>query len=76
MQSSIEGHNCSTSGLSKGEIRELDCRWVFETKGLQFNMINRVLGNSVSDYLKKTRYESDGLFTNLFFMDKRGSNVG
>ena len=39
-------------------------------------MIDDILGNSLSGFLKAKKEEGDGLFTEIFVMDNKGMNVG
>ena len=39
-------------------------------------MIDKVLGNELSKFLKTVKEQSNGLYTEIFVMDNKGLNVG
>ncbi|WP_163833685.1 type 2 periplasmic-binding domain-containing protein [Spartinivicinus ruber] len=54
----------------------LDQQWLGELKNNEQPLINSVLANNLSSYLKKIKKESNGLFAEVFVMDIKGFNVG
>lgn len=74
--SAIKAQNKTSEGLDQGKIDMLDKQWRAETKGSDKTMINKVLGNSLSTYLKGVKEQSQGLYTEIFVMDMKGLNVG
>ncbi len=74
--SAIKAQNKTSEGLDQGNIDALDKQWRAETKGSDKPMINGVLGNSLSAYLKGVKEKSEGLYTEIFVMDMKGLNVG
>jgi hypothetical protein len=62
--------------MTKDEILKLDKQWRAETKQADQPLINKLLNNKLSDYLKKIKEESAGIYTEIFVMDMFGLNVG
>jgi hypothetical protein len=74
--SAIKAQNTKHAGLSEAEIIKLDKTWRAETKSGSKPMIDSVLANPLSAYLKKIKTDSKGIFTEIFVMDNKGLNVG
>lgn len=74
--SAINAQNKTSSGLEQAKIDTLDKQWRAETKGGDKPLIDSVLGNSLSAYLKQVKEQSEGLYTEIFVMDMKGLNVG
>jgi hypothetical protein len=72
----IKAQNGKTGGLSEAEIIKMDKQWRAEVKGSGGPMIEGVLKNALSDFLKKVKADSQGKFTEIFVMDGKGLNVG
>lgn len=72
----IKEQNKTSATLSQSEIDARDLQWRAETEGGAQPLINAVLGNPLSAYLKEIRAKADGLYTEIFVMDMRGLNVG
>ncbi len=74
--SAINTQNKTSAGLDQAKIDSLDKQWRAETKADAKPLINSVLGNSLSAYLKGVKENSEGLYTEIFVMDMKGLNVG
>ena len=72
----IKAQNGKTAGLSEDEIVKMDKQWRTEVKGSGGALIDGVLKNALSDFLKKVKAGSQGKFTEIFVMDGKGLNVG
>ncbi|MZR22238.1 hypothetical protein GQF03_07845 [Sneathiella chungangensis] len=72
----IKEQNKSSAALSQADIDAKDKQWRAETKGGDQKMINAVLANSLSAYLKDVKEKSQGKYTEIFVMDMKGLNVG
>ena len=72
----VKAQNAKHASLSPEKILELDKQWRTETKASAKPLINEVMGNTLSAYLKKKEAESKGLVTEIFVMDNKGLNVG
>lgn len=76
MQTAIVAQNKETASLDQGAIDTLDKKWRAEVDAASKPMIEGILANNLSAYLKKVQDESEGLFTEIFAMDAKGLNVG
>jgi len=72
----VKAQNIANAGLSEADIIKLDKTWRAETSASAQPMINKVLNNSLSAYLKQRQEASAGLYTEIFVMDNKGVNVG
>lgn len=72
----IEAQNAVTAGYDQAKIDELDQQWRAEVGAGSSPLIDEVLGNDASAYLKGVQDASQGLFTEIFAMDAVGLNVG
>ncbi len=72
----VKAQNAKHAGLSQGDIDALDKKWRAETKASSKPMIDKVLANALSKYLKQVEDDSQGLYTEIFVMDNKGLNVG
>tara|TARA_R110002095_G_scaffold862_1_gene3841 strand:+ start:8567 stop:9151 length:585 start_codon:yes stop_codon:yes gene_type:complete len=72
----VKEQNKKSAGLSQSDIDSQDKQWRAETAGGDQSMINAVLANSLSSYLKDVKGKSQGLYTEIFVMDMKGLNVG
>ncbi|MDA1097582.1 MAG: hypothetical protein O2967_01250 [Proteobacteria bacterium] len=72
----IKAQNKRHDGLTEVRVVELDKKWRAETKASSRPMIDNVLGNPLSKFLKYKKDESGGLYTEIFVMDNKGLNVG
>lgn len=72
----VKAQNKRHAKLTQGDIDRLDKQWRAETKSGNRPMIDKMLGNSLSAYLKKVKTDGKDLYTEIFVMDNRGLNVG
>lgn len=72
----IRSQNARHAGLSQADIDKLDKQWRAETKTTRRPLIDRVLANTLSGFLKGKKDEGEGLYTEIFVVDNRGLNVG
>lgn len=62
--------------LTDSAIEDLDRQWRQETKSPVRPMIDGILANDLSKYLRQIQGDAQGLYTEIFVMDNRGLNVG
>lgn len=73
----VREQNARNAGLTEAEIDGLDRRWRAETSTASGHpLIDSVLGNPLSAFLRDVKAGGDGLYTEIFVMDARGLNVG
>lgn len=71
----IKAQNEANGGLSEADIDALDQQWRAQVGASDAALIDGVLGAAVSATLADIRDASEGLFTEIFVMDKVGLNV-
>ncbi|WP_223475038.1 cache domain-containing protein [Oricola indica] len=72
----IKAQNEANSGLAQADIDSLDQKWRAGVDGGDMTLIDTVLANSLSDYLREKQMGSNGVITEIFVMDSKGLNVG
>jgi len=72
----VLAQNAAHADLSRAEIDALDARWRAELSGKTRPLIDALLSNPLSLYLKGRQRAAEGLITEIFVMDNRGLNVG
>ena len=72
----VKAQNQKNAGLTQADIEALDKKWRAETGSSNQPMIQAVLANSLSKFLKAKKDGSNGLYTEIFVMDNKGLNVG
>ena len=72
----VKAQNQKHAALTQAEIDTLDKKWRAETGASSQPMIQAVLSNSLSKFLKAKKDGSKGLYTEIFVMDNKGLNVG
>ena len=72
----IKAQNAKHAGLSQADIDNMDKDWRAQTDASSKPMIDAVLGNAVSSFLRQQKESTGGLVTEVFVMDNRGLNVG
>lgn len=72
----VKAQNARNAGLSQADIDALDQQWRAETSAGSKPLIEATLSNPLSQYLKKLKDDSQGLYTEIFVMDAKGLNVG
>jgi hypothetical protein len=73
---SIKQQNDGHARLTQADVDRLDKQWRAERKASEKPMINSVMGNSLSRYLKDVSTRHAGLYSEIFVMDNKGLNVG
>ncbi len=72
----VKAQNARNAALTQADIDRLDKQWRAETKAAEKPLINKVLSNRLSAYLKKIKADGKGIYTEIFVMDNKGLNVG
>lgn len=72
----VKAQNAKHAGLSQADIDKMDKDWRAQTDAGSKPMIDAVLGNALSNYLRGKQEAAGGLVTEVFVMDNRGLNVG
>ncbi|MGF0540540.1 hypothetical protein ACQQ2Q_21290 [Agrobacterium sp. ES01] len=72
----IKAQNAEHAGLGEGDIDALDKTWRAGVDGGDTSLIDKVLANPVSEFLRAKQAESDGAIAEVFVMDDKGLNVG
>ena len=72
----VKAQNAKNAGLSQADIDNMDKDWRAQTDAGSKPMIDAVLSNAVSNFLRKQKDSTQGLVTEVFVMDNRGLNVG
>ena len=62
--------------LNQADIQNLDARWRAELSSGKRPLIDAILSNPLSLYLKGQQRAAEGMITEIFVMDNRGLNVG
>jgi hypothetical protein len=68
--------NAANGSLAQAEIDKLDKQWRSEVEGQDKGLINQVLANDLSNYLKNVSDQAGGLYTEIIVMDGKGLNAG
>ncbi|MCP1198983.1 hypothetical protein [Notoacmeibacter sp. MSK16QG-6] len=72
----IKAQNEAHADATQADIDEMDGKWREETGASAKPMIDKVLANDLSAFLKQRKDESAGLISEVFVMDNKGLNVG
>ena len=72
----ILAQNAANAGLDQAAIDTLDRRWRDELGRTERPLVDALLSNPLSRYLKDRQRAAGGLITEIFVMDNRGLNVG
>lgn len=72
----VKAQNARHAGLTRTDVEALDQRWRAEVGAAQKPLIDDVLGNALSEALRRHQADSGGLVTEVFVMDDKGLNVG
>ena len=72
----IKAQNAKHAGLSQADIDGMDQDWRAQTDAGSKPMIDAILSNGLSNFLKERKNSTGGLVTEVFVMDNRGLNVG
>ncbi len=72
----LKDQNDLHAHLTHPAISELDAQWRAEFGSTQRPLIDSVLSNPLSQFLKEKQAQSDGLITEIFVIDAKGLSVG
>lgn len=72
----VKAQNAKHAGLSQADIDNMDKDWRAQTDAGSKPMIDAVLSNALSSFLRQQQEAAGGLVTEVFVMDNRGLNVG
>lgn len=72
----VKAQNAAHASLGQADIDALDQKWRSEVEAETHPMIDAVLGNALSVFLRSKQDESDGTITEIFVTDAKGLNVG
>lgn len=73
--SMVQNQNTRHAGLSSADIDAMDAEWRGQVGASETPVIDLVLNNALSDYLREQVTGADGRITEVFVMDNRGLNV-
>jgi hypothetical protein len=74
--SAVKAQNEANAALDQAAIEALDQKWRSEVEADSHPMIDAVLGNALSTFLKSKQGGSGGTITEIFVTDAKGLNVG
>lgn len=72
----IKAQNAKNAALTQSDIDALDKQWRAETSGSGGKMIEGVIQNELSQFLRQKKEAEAWLMTEIFVMDDKGLNVG
>lgn len=72
----VKAQNAKHAGLTQTDIDNMDKDWRAQTSASSKPMIDAVLGNALSAFLRQQQEAAGGLVTEVFVMDNLGLNVG
>lgn len=72
----VKAQNAAHADLDAAKIEELDQAWRAQGESGSGPLIDKVLGNDLSSFLKGKKEASGGIITEAFVMDNKGLNVG
>jgi len=72
----VKAQNAKHAGLSPADIDKMDKDWRAQTGASSKPMIDAVLSNALSNFLKQQQGGAQGVVTEVFVMDNLGLNVG
>ncbi len=74
--SAIKKQNAKHAKITQAKIKSLDKQWRAETSRSERPLIDEVLSNQLSRFLKEMKKAQRGIVTEVFIMDNKGLNVG
>ena len=72
----VNKQNIVNADLSQADIDQLDQTWRAQAGSGGGSLIDSLLSNALSAYLKTVQKDANGLITEIFVMDNKGLNVG
>lgn len=73
--SAVKAQNAEHASIDQAKIDSLDKEWRAQA-GSGGALVDKVLGNDLSAFLKAKKEASGGLYTEVFVVDNKGLNVG
>ncbi len=73
---SVNVQNQKNATLNARQIKRLDKIWRDEVSRAGGALINEVMANPLSNYLRQVKQDNGGLFAEIYVMDNKGLNVG
>ena len=74
--SAVKAQNEANSGLAQADVDALDKEWRAGVDGGDTTLIDKVLANDLSAFLRDKQMGSNGVITEIFVTDAKGLNVG
>lgn len=72
----VKKQNQKHQSLQQSEIDKMDKVWRAEVNNKARPMVNQIMNNALSQYLKGIKQAAGGLYTEIFVMDNKGLNAG
>lgn len=72
----VKAQNAANATLDQAAVEALDQKWRAEVEADSHPMIDGVLANAISAFLKEKQQASGGTVTEVFVTDAKGLNVG
>ncbi len=76
IKSGTKAGNLKHKNISLSNVSELESIWRSEIQNGERPLIDSILNNDLSEYLREIQEKSEGLFTEIFVMDNKGLVVG
>ncbi|MFZ2100965.1 MAG: hypothetical protein WAU86_10420 [Oricola sp.] len=72
----VKAQNDANAALTQADVDALDKEWRAGVDGGDTKLIDTVVGNGLSDFLREKQQASNGVITEIFVTDAKGLNVG
>jgi hypothetical protein len=72
----VNAQNQANAAITQPQIDALDKQWRAQTAAAARPLIDNVMNNALSGFLKGKEQASNGLYSEIFVMDNHGLNVG
>jgi hypothetical protein len=72
----VAAQNERHASLDPDRVAKLDEQWVAEAREGEGPLVDKVMGNALSDFLSTKKSELGGRVSEVFVMDNKGLNVG
>lgn len=76
IRDALKARNAATAKLTAAEIAALDAEWLSEMESDKRPLIDKALGNVVSQFLRAREDDAGGIISEIILMDARGLNAG
>lgn len=74
--SAVKAQNAKNASITEADISGLDKEWRAQAKAGKGALIDEVLSNALSKFLKAKKEAAGGKIAEMFVMDNKGLNVG